>query len=86
MEISNLPDEEFKVVVLNFTHWTWEMSELNHGELKQKREKIWKITKQSWIITEKKNTIEGINNTVEDAEKWSSDLEDRVVESPQDKQ
>ena len=31
-------------------------------------------------ITEMKNTLEGINSRITEAEKWISDLEDRMVE------
>ena len=31
-------------------------------------------------ITEKKNTLEGINNRITEAEEWISDLEDKMVE------
>ena len=31
-------------------------------------------------ITEMKTTLEGINSRITDAEKWISDLEDRMVE------
>ena len=31
-------------------------------------------------ITEMKNTLEGINSRVTEAEEWISDLEDRMVE------
>ena len=32
------------------------------------------------IITEMKNTLEGINNRITEAEEWISELEDKVVE------
>ena len=31
-------------------------------------------------ITERKNTLEGINSRITEAEEWISDLEDRMVE------
>ena len=31
-------------------------------------------------ITEMKNTLEGINSRITEAEEWISDLEDRMVE------
>ena len=31
-------------------------------------------------ITEKKNTLEGINSRIVEAEEWISDLKDRMVE------
>ena len=35
------------------------------------------------IVTEIKNTLKGINSRLDDIEEWISDLEDRVVTSPQ---
>ena len=32
------------------------------------------------IISEMKNTLEGINNRITETEQWISDLEDRMVE------
>ena len=32
------------------------------------------------IITEMKNTLEGINSRITEAEEWKSDLEDRILE------
>ena len=37
-------------------------------------------------ITEMKNTIEGINSRITEAEEWISELEDRVVEITATKQ
>lgn len=37
-------------------------------------------------ITEKKNTLEGINSRLDNTEEWISDLEDRFVELTQSKQ
>ena len=37
-------------------------------------------TEMNNTITEMKNTLEGINSRITEAEKWISDLEDRMVE------
>ena len=37
-------------------------------------------TVMSNIITEMKNTLEGINSRITEAEKWISELENRMVE------
>ena len=39
-----------------------------------------KQTEVNNIITEMKNTLEGINSRITEAEEWISDLEDRMVE------
>ena len=39
-----------------------------------------KQTEMNKTISEMKNTLEGINNRITEAEKWISELEDRKVE------
>ena len=39
-----------------------------------------KNTEMNNTITEMKNTIEGINSRIIEAEEWINDLEDRMVE------
>ena len=81
MEISNLPDKESKIVVLNmFTKLKWRMNECrkcfnnkieiireNHSELKNS-------------ITEKKNMLEQINSNLDDIEEQIRDPEERILE------
>ena len=35
------------------------------------------------VVTKMKNTLEGINSRLEDAEKWISDMDDGVMECTQ---
>lgn len=51
----------------------WEQSNRKQPELRN-------------TITERKNTLEAINNDLEEAEKQISNLEDKAMESPQAKQ
>lgn len=38
------------------------------------------------MVTKMEDTLEGIKSRLEDAEKWTSNLEDRVMESTQPEQ
>ena len=45
-----------------------------------------KHTETKNAITEIKNTLEGINSRIFEAEKWKSDLEDKMVEITSEEQ
>ena len=81
-EISNMPDEGIKVMIVKiFTRLERRMEELSEAFNKE----IENIKKnQSELrntITEIKNTPGGINSWLEDAKEHISNLEDRVMEN-----
>ena len=45
-----------------------------------------KHTETNNTITEIKNTLEGINSRISEAEKWTSELEDKMVEMTSEEQ
>ena len=45
-----------------------------------------KHTEINSTITEIKNTLEGINSRISEAEKWTSELEDKMVEMTSEEQ
>ena len=73
MEISNLPEKEFRTTIAKDLGKTMEkMQEMctkSLGELKNKR-------------TEMNNTLEGISSRITEAREQISDPEDRTVEIP----
>ena len=78
-DLSNLSDKEVKVMVIGLRERMDEYS----GNFNKEKENIKK--NQSGLkntITNKKYT-KGINSRLENAEKWISDLEDRVLEITQ---
>ena len=81
MEIDNLPDEEFKVVVLNIlTKLGRRMEE--HGEIFNKMlENIRENQSElKSTVTKMKNTLEGITSRLDDTEEQINDLKDEIVE------
>ena len=86
-EISNLPDKEFKVMIIKMLTELWrrvdEHSENFNKELENRKKNPSELRN---TITEVKNTLEGINSRLDDTEGQISDLEYRVLEITQTEQ
>ena len=85
MEIGNLPEKEFRVMIVKMIHdlrkrmevqieKIQEMFNKDLGELKKKQ------TEMNSTITKMKNTLEGINSRITEAEERISELKDRMAE------
>ena len=79
MALSNMPDREFKVMVIKILTGlekrVEDISETLNNEIKKNQSEM-KNT-----INEIKNTLDGINNRVDEAEESISDLKGKVMES-----
>ena len=80
VEIGNLQEKEFRIMILKMIQdirkmmkTMWEMFTKDQEELKNKQTKM-------------KNTLEGIDSRITEAEEQISDLEDRMVETTAAKQ
>lgn len=85
MEIRHFPDEAFKVIVSEMLTELWrQMAQLSEN-IHRETENIFFLKWQELTNTEyeMKYRLEGINNRLEKAEKWISDLEDTVVKITQ---
>lgn len=85
MEIRHFPDEAFKVIVSEMLTELWrQMAQLSEN-IHKETENIFYKKRQELTNTEyeMKYRLEGINNRLEKAEKWISDLEDTVVKITQ---
>ena len=80
-EIGNLPEKEFRVMVVKMIQ--------NLGNIMQKIQETFnkdleklknKQTMMNYTITEIKNSLEGINSRITEAEERIRDLEDKIVE------
>ena len=80
-EIDSLPEKEFRVMIVKMIQ--------NLGNRKEKiqetfnkdlEELMSKQTMMNNTINEIKNSLEGINSRITEAEEWISDLEDKIVE------
>ena len=87
MEISNLPDKEFKVMVIRMlTELGRRMSEHSESFNKEGENIGKKQLKLKTTITEKKNTLDGIKSRQNDTKEWVSNLKDKVMEITQSEQ
>ena len=89
VEIANLPEKEFKVMIIKMIKELRRMDAQNE-KLEVLNEELENIknnqTEMKNTITEMKNTLEGINSRLNDTEEQISELEDRVVEITEDEQ
>jgi len=78
VEIGKQPEKEFRIMIVkmikNLENRMEEMQESINKDL-EKEQTYWDNR-----ITEIKNTLEGINNRISEAEEWISELEDKMVE------
>ena len=71
VEMGNLPEKEFRIMIVKMIQ--------NLGEIMEKMQEI--FTKElKNKETEMNNTLEGINSRITEAEEWINDLKDRMVE------
>ena len=93
MEIGNLPEKEFKIMIVKMIQDLGKrmeakiekMQEMFNEDLEELKNKHVeelenKQTEMNNTITEMKNTLERINSRITEAEEQISDLEDRMVE------
>ena len=72
VEIGNLPEKEFRIMIVKMIQ--------NLGEIMEKMQEI--FTKElKNKETEMNNTLEGINSRITKGEEWINGLEDRMVEN-----
>ena len=85
MEIGNLPENEFRVMIVKMIQGLRKRMETQIEKIqeifnKDLEELKNKQTEMNNTITEMKNTLEGINTRITEAEEWISDLEDKMLE------
>lgn len=87
VEISNLCDKKFKVIIVKMVtrlqKGVDEHRENFNKEIENTKKNQSKLKK---TMTEMKTTLEGISSRLENAIEWISNLEDRVIESTQAEQ
>ena len=84
VEISNLPNKEFKVIIIKMFKELRRRLDEQSEKLKVFNKELENIKRKQKeiknIITEIKSTLEGINSRLDDTEEWINKLEERVVE------
>ena len=87
-EIGKLPEKEFRIMIVkmikkkNLENRMEKMQESTNKNLEELKNKH----TENNIITEIKNTLEGINRRISEAEEWISELEDKMVEMTAEEQ
>ena len=80
-EIGSLPEKEFRVMIVkmiqNLRNRMEKIQETFNKDLEELKSKQ---TMMKNTINENKNSLEGINSRITEAEEWISDLEDKIVE------
>ena len=80
-EIGSLPEKEFRVMIVkmiqNLGNRMEKIQETFNKDLEELQSKQ---TMMKNTIHEIKNSLEGINSRITEAEDWISDLEDKIVE------
>ena len=80
-EIGSLPEKEFRVTIVkmiqNLGNRMEKIQETFNKDLEELKSKQ---TRMSNTISKIKNSLEGINSGITEAEEWISDLEDKIVE------
>ena len=84
-EIGNLPEKEFRVMIVKMIQNLGNRMEAQIEKIQQMFNKDLeelknKQTEMKNRITEMKNTLEGINNRITEADERISELEDKLVE------
>ena len=93
VEIGNFPEEEFRIMIVKMIQdlrkrmeakikkmqdmFNIDLEELKNKHLEELKNKQAEMNN---TVTEMKNTLEGINSRINEAEEWISDQEDRMVE------
>ena len=80
-EIGSLPEKEFRVVIIKMIqNVRSRMEKIQETFIKDLEELKHKQAMMNNTINKIKNTLEGINSRITEAEEWISDLEDRILE------
>ena len=84
-EISNLSEKEFRVMIVKMIHDLGKRIKAQIEKIQEKFNRDLEELKNKEIemnkmITKMKNTLEGNNSRITEAEEWISDLEYRMVE------
>ena len=78
MEIGNLPEKEFRIMIVNMIH---DLRKRMEAKIEKMQEMFTKdIEEIKNKQTEMNNTVEGSNSRITEAEKRINYLEDRMVE------
>lgn len=81
MEVSSLPDKEFKAMVIEMLAYLRRRIDEHHKNFNEGIENISKY--QTEVVTELKKYTRGFNNRMDEIEAWISKLEDKAMRNTQ---
>ena len=84
-EIGKLPEKEFRIMIVKMIQNSENKMQKIQESINKYLEEL-KNTETNNKITEIKNTLEGINSRISEAEEWISELEDKMVGITAEKQ
>ena len=77
MEIGNLPEKEFRIMIVKMIQ---DLGERMEAKIEKMQEMLTKdLEELKKKQAEMNNTLEGINSRITEAEEWISDLEDSMM-------
>ena len=79
-EIGKLPGKEFRIMIANMIKNLESKMEKMQESINKGLDELKNKNAETNTITETKNTLEGINSRISEAEKQISELEDKMVE------
>ena len=79
-EIGSLPEKEFRVMTVKMIQNLGNRMEKIQETFNKELEELKSKQTMNNTINEMKNSLEGINSRITEAEEWISDLEDKIVE------
>ena len=88
VEIGNIPEKEFRIMIVKMIQDLGKRMEAKMKKMKEMFNKMFNLkelknkqTEMNNIITEMKNTLEGINSRISEAEEWINELKNRRLET-----
>ena len=85
-EIGKLPEKEFRIMIVKMIKNLENKMEKMQESINKDLEELKNKHTENNTITEIKNTLEGINSRISEAEDWISELEDKMVEMTAEEQ
>ena len=77
VEIGNVPEKEFRIMVVKMIY---DLGKRMEAKIENMKEMLSKDLELKNKQTEMSSALKGINSRITEAEEWMSDLEDRMVE------
>ena len=85
-EVGKFPEKQFRIMIVNVIKNLENKMEKKQESINKDIKLKTKHSETNNTITEIKNTLEGINSRISEAEEWISELEDKMVKITSEEQ